>query len=63
MNAMLMGKQKRMTLEDYMRNLKGVNDGSDFAMDYLVRCLVSVIWFRYSHHYSKTSMTRSGNKK
>ncbi|KAL1944754.1 hypothetical protein VTO73DRAFT_3184 [Trametes versicolor] len=27
--------RKRMTLEDYMRNLKGVNDGSDFAMDYL----------------------------
>ncbi|OJT08688.1 hypothetical protein TRAPUB_414 [Trametes pubescens] len=27
--------RKRMTLEDYMRNLKGVNDGSDFAMEYL----------------------------
>lgn len=32
-----------MTLEDYMRNLKGVNDGSDFAMDYLVSGVGSVL--------------------
>ena len=30
-------EQKRMSLEDYMRNLKGVNDGSDFSTEYLVR--------------------------
>ncbi|KAI0646905.1 Sec7-domain-containing protein [Trametes meyenii] len=27
--------RKRMTLEDYMRNLKGVNEGSDFSPEYL----------------------------
>ncbi|KAI0781091.1 Sec7-domain-containing protein [Trametes elegans] len=27
--------RKRMSLEDYMRNLKGVNDGSDFSSEYL----------------------------
>ncbi len=32
-----------MTLEDYMRNLKGVNDGSDFAMEYLVRQICSIL--------------------
>ena len=25
-----------MTIEDYMRNLRGVNDGSDFSTEYLV---------------------------
>lgn len=28
--------QKRMTIEDYKRNLKGVNDGSNFSDEYLV---------------------------
>jgi hypothetical protein len=28
--------QKRMTIEDYQRNLRGVNDGSDFSPEYLV---------------------------
>lgn len=26
-----------MTIEDYMRNLRGVNDGSDFSPEFLVR--------------------------
>jgi hypothetical protein len=26
-----------MTIEDYQRNLRGVNDGSDFSSEYLVR--------------------------
>lgn len=30
-----------MTLEDYSRNLKGVNDKADFAPEYIVRSL----WF------------------
>lgn len=25
-----------MTIDDYKRNLKGVNDGSDFSAEYLV---------------------------
>jgi Sec7-like guanine-nucleotide exchange factor len=25
-----------MTIEDYQRNLRGVNDGSDFSPEYLV---------------------------
>lgn len=28
-----------MTFEDYQRNLKGVNDGSNFKPEYLVRIL------------------------
>lgn len=27
-----------MAFEDYQRNVRGVNDGSDFPADYLVRC-------------------------
>ena len=26
-----------MTLDDYKRNLRGVNDGSDFSPEFLVR--------------------------
>lgn len=29
--------RKRMTVEDYSRNLKGVNDNKDFAPEYIVR--------------------------
>lgn len=29
--------RKRMTFEDYTKNLKGVNDGADFDPDYMVR--------------------------
>ena len=28
--------RKRMTFDDYKRNLRGVNDGSDFSAEYLV---------------------------
>lgn len=31
--------RKRMTLEDYSRNLKGVNDNKDFAPEYIVSVL------------------------
>ena len=31
--------RKRMTVEDYSRNLKGVNDKADFAPDYIVSIL------------------------
>lgn len=34
--------QKRMTIEDYQRNLRGVNDGSDFSPEYLVSGVVNV---------------------
>ncbi|KAI9064275.1 Sec7-domain-containing protein [Trametes sanguinea] len=34
--------RKRMSLEDYMRNLKGVNDGSDFSTEYLVNIYESI---------------------
>jgi brefeldin A-resistance guanine nucleotide exchange factor 1 len=29
-------QQKKMALEDYKRNLRGVNDGEDFSPEYLV---------------------------
>jgi len=31
--------QKRMTLEDYQRNLRGVNENTDFSPEFLVRIL------------------------
>jgi len=34
--------QKRMTIEDYQRNLRGVNDGSDFSPEYLVSAIINV---------------------
>jgi brefeldin A-resistance guanine nucleotide exchange factor 1 len=34
---MLTQSQKRMTIEEYRRNLRGVNDGTDFSPEYLVR--------------------------
>lgn len=30
--------RKRMTIEDYGKNLKGVNDKEDFSPEYIVRC-------------------------
>jgi Sec7-like guanine-nucleotide exchange factor len=38
-----------MTIEDYQRNLRGVNDGSDFSPEYLVRGMVNVSG-RYCSH-------------
>jgi Sec7-like guanine-nucleotide exchange factor len=34
--------QKRMTIEDYTRNLRGVNDGVDFSPEFLV--LLFMLW-------------------
>jgi brefeldin A-resistance guanine nucleotide exchange factor 1 len=35
-----------MTIDDYKRNLRGVNDGSDFSPEFLVRIeLLSVLTF------------------
>jgi brefeldin A-resistance guanine nucleotide exchange factor 1 len=34
--------QKRMTIEDYQRNLRGVNDGKDFSNEYLASLLFQV---------------------
>lgn len=39
----LVDDQKRMTIADYQKNLKGVNDGTDFAPDYLVS-IVCTMW-------------------
>ena len=39
--------RKRMTLEDYARNLKGVNDKADFSIEYMV-CVCGMLvrsWF------------------
>lgn len=33
----LIRSQKRMTIEEYRRNLRGVNDGTNFSPEYLVR--------------------------
>lgn len=41
--------QKRMTIEDYQRNLRGVNDGSDFSPEYLVRDRMHSRLIRVSH--------------
>jgi hypothetical protein len=32
--------RKRMTVEDYSRNLKGVNDNKDFAPEYIVSLVI-----------------------
>ncbi|KAI0831147.1 Sec7-domain-containing protein [Trametes gibbosa] len=34
--------RKRMSIEDYMRNLKGVNDGTDFSSEYLLNIYESI---------------------
>ncbi|GJE86958.1 Sec7-domain-containing protein [Phanerochaete sordida] len=34
--------RKRMTIEDYMRNLRGVNDGTDFSQEYLLDIYESI---------------------
>lgn len=41
--VILISLQKRMTIADYQKNLKGVNDGSDFDPEYLVRKLIMVV--------------------
>ena len=42
---MLTQIQKRMTIEEYRRNLRGVNDGANFSPEYLVR-------FYRGNHYT-----------
>jgi hypothetical protein len=47
-----------MTVEDYQRNLRGVNDGSDFSTEYLVGDGMHVGLIRVSHaSHSKLFMT------
>jgi len=48
-----------MTIEDYQRNLRGVNDGSDFSSEYLVSdgMPLNRICLTYAFH-SKLFMTR-----
>ena len=41
--------QKRMTLEDYTKNLKGVNDGGDFSPEFLVCTMIIYIWVPISY--------------
>lgn len=37
----LIKNQKRMTIDDYKRNLRGVNDGADFSSEYLVGAILA----------------------
>jgi len=39
--------RKRMTIEDYSRNLKGVNDNKDFAPEYIVSSIPKVALVKY----------------
>ena len=38
-----------MTIEDYQRNLRGVNDGADFSPEYLVGDGMHLRLIRVSH--------------
>ncbi len=56
--------QKRMTIEDYQRNLRGVNDGSDFSPEYLVGDGVYLRPIRVTHaSHSKPFTTLSEDKR
>jgi hypothetical protein len=56
--------QKRMTIEDYQRNLRGVNDGSDFSPEYLVRDRMHPRLIRVSHaSHSKLFTTLYDDKR
>lgn len=52
-----------MTIEDYRRNLRGVNDGTDFSATFLVRRWNSGQAFATDGTSSKTSMTQSESEK
>ncbi len=41
--------QKRMTIDDYKRNLRGVNDGKDFDPAYLVGA-IDATWLMIGCH-------------
>ena len=49
--------QKRMTIEDYQRNLRGVNDGSDFSPEYLVRDGMGLSLLRVTHAFRSKLFT------
>ena len=51
-----------MTIDDYKRNLRGVNDGSDFSAEFLVRSDLFLPEL-YSRRPSKISTTRFANEK
>lgn len=43
-SLVLKGKhQKKMTIEAYTRNLRGVNDGGDFEPEYLVSSVLVLV--------------------
>lgn len=52
-----------MTIEDYTRNLKGVNDGSSFSAEFLVRRLLKMMRRRLTNLHSKTSMITYENER
>ena len=53
-----------MTIEDYQRNLRGVNDGSDFSPEYLVRDRMHPRLIGDSHDsHSKLSTTLYEDKR
>jgi hypothetical protein len=56
--------QKRMAIEDYQRNLRGVNDGSDFSPEYLVSDGMSLGLIRVIHtSRSKLFTTQSEGRR
>lgn len=53
-----------MTLEDYKRNLKGVNEGADFSAEFLVRLhALFAIPVRHSSVASKSNIYESIRKR
>ena len=53
-----------MTIEDYQRNLRGVNDGSDFSPEYLVGDGLHLRLICISHTFhSKLFMTLYEDKR
>lgn len=52
-------EQKRMTIDDYKRNLRGVNDGSDFSPEFLVNMDLP---FEYATHPSTAKYIRLHQK-
>ena len=53
-------QQKRMTIDDYKRNLRGVNDGSDFSPEFLVR--MDQNSFQYVTHFFTAKYLRLHQK-
>lgn len=55
--------RKRMTLEDYSRNLKGVNDKEDFPQEYLVRLPIQLLCNRAKHFLTTQKAVYDGIRK